>query len=451
MVKKQKSFFDKLIQVMTHSVDKTPNNLSHYDVILAGGVLSWLMTRNLTKVTHGHKMIFYDPPTMPIQTTAMRIPFESAAIKDSQYNMLYSELLDPSMGMNNSAKIKQILPNESAVLMSNGQKLTYGSLIYNTSLLDTPDAIPGLVEGLNNGANRVFSTLPKMTNPLFYSFISLFEHGQAVIYIPEFPFQSEIEHMNFLYALSTWEMNEKLGIGSPLWHLTIINANDRFASQCDVLDKFIRDRLATHSKVTVHFNTKLKSINNKDSTLTLETKDGQTRDMEFKRLYCQVPTKVDPLLATSGLIEGNAKKVPVNPKTLAHGQFENVFVYGENVDVRVQPSLEASLTQASVARHNALEYIDGRSAKAEYNGRSFIPIYHGVHNVALYSADWQKGAEVKPGLLDGWFNYKWAVGSYGKKVRKAFISKAAAPMTRKAPKFEKGDQVRQVAPSEHHH
>lgn len=451
MVKKQKSFFDKLIQVMTHSVDRSPNNLSHYDVILAGGVLSWMMTRNLTKVTHGHKMIYYDPPTMPIQTTALRIPYESRAVDEGKYNMMYSELLDPSMGMNTALKIKQILPEESAVLMSNGQKLTYGSLIYNSALRDTPEAIPGLVEGLNNGANRVFSTLPKMSNQLFYSFVSLFEHGEAVIYIPEFPFQSEIEHMNILYALSTWEMNERFGISSPKWHLTIINANDRFASQCDVLDKYIRDRLASHSKVSVHFNTKLKSINNKDSTLTLEGQDGQTRNMEFRRLYCHVPTKTDSMLVGSGLLDAADMKVKVNPATLAHEKFENVFVYGENIDVKVQPSLEASLTQASVARHNALEYIEGRSAKAEYNGRTFIPIFHGVHNAALYSSDWRKGPSIKEGLLDGWFNYKWAVGSYAKKVRKAFISKSAAPMTRKAPKFAKGDQVRQVAPSEHHH
>lgn len=448
---KQKSLFDKLIQVLTHSVDKSPSNLSHYDVVLTGDNLSWLMTRNLTKVTHGHKMIYFDPPQGIIQATALRIPYESRAVPEGKYTMLYSELLDSSMGMNPSVKIQTILPNESAVVFNNGQKITYNALLLASGYQPAPEQIPGLLQGVDIQGGRVFSTLPKMNNPLFYSYTSLFEHGNAFIYIPEFPFQNEVEHLNFLYALSTWEMNQELGIGSPLRHLTIINANDRFASKCDLLDQYIRKRLEGHSKVDVLFNTKLKNINNKDSIITIQDKNGQTKDLEFHRLYCHVPVKPDPLLVHSGLIAEGEKKIKVDPKTLALQGHENIFVFGENLDLNIQPSFEASMTQAHVARHNALKYIDGRKPTGEYNGQTRIPLYVGVGKVAMYTSDWTKGPQIKDGRFNEWLNHRAMAGSFAKKIRATFLSKRGSPANKKFLSWPKGEQVRQVAPAEHHH
>jgi hypothetical protein len=448
---KQKSLVDKIIQILTHTVDKSPANLSHYDVVLTGDNLSWMMTRNLTKITHGHKMIYFDPPQGLIQALPLRIPFESKAVKDSKYSMLYSELLDVSMGMNNTARIQTILPNENAVVFNNGRKVTYSALLIASGYQAVPEAIPGLIEGVNIQGGRVYSTLPKITNPLFYSFISLFEHGDAFIYIPEFPFQNEVEHLNFLYALSTWELNEELGVGSPLRKLTIVNANDRFASKCDVLDQYIRKRLEGHSKVDVLFNTKLKNINNKDSTITIEDQNGQTKNLEFRRLYCHVPVKPDPLLVNSGFIGANEKKIKVDPKTLAAEGHENIFVFGENLDLPIQPSFEAAMVQAHVARHNALEYIEGRRPNAEYKGQTRIPLFVGFENVAMYTSDWEKGPQIKDGWINEWWNYRQMSGGFAKKVRETFLSKRGSPSTKKFLKWGKGEQVRQVTPSEHHH
>lgn len=72
----------------------------------------------------------------------------------------------------------------------------------------------------------------------------MFTSGNAYIYIPEFPFSGEIETYNFLMTIDYLAYGEKIGLVSPLHSLTIINANDRFASHSKVLDDFIKNKIS---------------------------------------------------------------------------------------------------------------------------------------------------------------------------------------------------------------
>lgn len=447
---KDKTLFDKFIKVLTHQVDKSPNDAKAYDIVLHGKGLGCIMTKHLTKFTHGHRTVFHSAMNKDLQTSQLRVPFEIKKVEESNYFIGLSESVDLSVGKEQNNPIKKILPNESAVELANGRKIHYSALILEPGLEQIPESIPGLLEGLNTPNGRVFAPLGKPNNPLYYGFVPLFEHGQAFVYIPEFPFENEVDQYNFLSALSTWEMGENYGMVSPLRHLTIINANDRFASKCDVLNDYITKRVAKHSKVDVLFNTKLKAINNKTLKLTLEDKSGATREVDFGRIYVHIPTKADSIMESSGLIKPGKKQIEVNPVSLATKDYENIFVYGDAADLPIQPSLHASICQSQVVRHNALEYIDGRRPNAEYKGQTKLPIFTGVNAAAFYSAEYNQAPVIRDGWLWEKLQYAYVVGKYAKDIKKIYTSKKAGPPSFKYQKFPKGEQVREVKREEHH-
>lgn len=449
-MKKEKTLFDKFIQILTHQVDKSPMDLKKYDVVIFGGTVSCLMTKQIVKFTHGHKTVFHSSTNKDMFMTPLRIPFEARRFEETFYGLTLSEAMELSVAKDPSNPIKKLLPNENAVELSNGRRIEYEALILEPQLQQVPETIPGLLEGLNRADGRVYAPVSKAGNPLYYGFFPLFENGNAFIYIPEFPFENEVEQFNFLSALSTWELGEKYGAVSPIRHLTIINANDRFASKCNVLNDFIMKKLSTHPKVDVLFNTKLKSINNKDQTLLVEDKSGNQKTFEFNRVYVHIPTAGNQQCLEAGLIKPGKKQIEVDPKSLLVKGYDNIFAYGEGVDLPVQPSFGAFNSQAQVVRHNALEYVDGRRPNAEYGGETKMAIFTGTNSATFYSAAYNKEPKISQGWLIERLWYYYIIKSYAKSLRKVYMSKKAGGPKSKFVKYPKGEQVRQVAHSEHH-
>lgn len=449
-MKKEKTLFDKFIQILTHQIDKSPPDLKKYDVVIFGGTLSCLMTKQIAKFTHGHKNVFHSATNKDMFMSTLRVPYEARRFEDPFYNLTLSEAIELSVAKDPSNPIKKLLPKENAVELSNGRRIEYEALILEPSFQPIPESIPGLLEGLNRADGRVYAPVAKTGNPLYYGFFPLFENGNAFIYIPEFPFENEVEQYNFLAALSTWELGEKYGAVSPMRNLTIINANDRFASKCNVLNDYIMKKLASHPKVDVLFNTKLKSINNNEKTLLIEDKSGNQKNVEFHRVYVHIPTTGNQHCIEAGLIKPGKKQVEVDPKSLLVKGFDNIFAYGEGAELPVQPSFMAFNSQAQIARHNALEYIEGRKPNAEYGGDTKVPIFTGINSATFYSAAFNKEPKIAQGWLMERILYYYIVKSYAKSLRSVYISKKAGGPKSKFIKFPKGEQVRQVAQSAHH-
>lgn len=440
MTKKQKTLFDKVLQVLTHQADRSPVGLSKYDTVILGRDFAVMSSKKVAKITHGHSTMFFQSPNKDIFLRELRILNEIRKLDGSAYKLGIGETVEISAAKDNSNNVVKIDPEHSKVVFRNGNSIEYGSLILDPGLEYDFEAIPGLEQGLNDPNGSVFSPNNYSLNSQPYNFFPNFSQGNAFIYIPEFPFHNEVENLNFLIALDTWEAQEKLGIISPLRNLTIINANDRFASHCGVLDKFIRERLARHSKVDVLMNSKLQSIDNKHKKLTVADKDKVTRELEFERVYVHIPTKAEQLMVDSGFLKAGKKQVEVNPKTLQYSHFDNVFMVGDGIDLPIQTSFYAAVHQCRVAVHNSLERIHGRSASAEYNLDTKLPVFTGKENASFYKC--KAGSE--PTLSNPVFEslvFRALTMSWAKSAKKVYTGKSAGPGLRFASKFKKGEPL----------
>jgi len=90
--------------------------------------------------------------------------------------------------------------------------------------------------------------------------MSLFNHGNAVFYLPEFPFSGEIEASNMLTCLDSFKFFETIGWVSPLHNIILVTPNDRIVSNSDLLNNYYEKKLEQYG-VEVRYNTSLNAIN----------------------------------------------------------------------------------------------------------------------------------------------------------------------------------------------
>jgi len=450
-MQKKKSLFDKFIQVLTHQVDAVPNNLPDYEVVVVGDALGGIMTKHLTHFTHGHKSIMYLNKSKTFELASLRPLYEQRRLKKLEYFILPVLVVSSSVARPSEAGISQIDPNASKITLSNGRSINYKTLILESGLTQAPEKIEGFLEALNDETCPVLSTI-ESTNPRkYYTGFPLFTNGNAFIYIPEFPFANEVETYNFLMSLAYFQLGETVGSVSPLHNLTIINANDRFASHSNVLDKFIKEQISKYAKVDVLYNTKLVKIDKDNRRIVTEDRQGQHKNHDFNYVYVHVPTKTNDLLTSSGIIPDSGKLVPIDPVSLRHTKFDNIYSYGEGAKLDIQPSFFGSIHQSHVVRHNVLEQIENRRPNAEYKGNTKLPVWTGIDQLAWFTSQYGNDGQIKGDLLSSKLSYYWMRKKFFKKMINIYTSKnPGPPALRGYQKFQKGEQVGPVVAHHHH-
>lgn len=68
----------------------------------------------------------------------------------------------------------------------------------------------------------------------------------------------------------------------------------------------------------------------------------------------------------------------VNPYSLQHVKYPNIFAFGDCTNVPTTKSLYSTLNQSVVVRNNLMDYLEGREMKAVYEGFSSFNVYHAV-------------------------------------------------------------------------
>ena len=89
--------------------------------------------------------------------------------------------------------------------------------------------------------------------------MSLFNHGTAVFYLPQFPFSGEIEASNMLTFVDSIKHFESIGWVSPLHNVVVVTPNDRLVSTSELLNDYYKNKLAEYG-VEVRYGTSINSI-----------------------------------------------------------------------------------------------------------------------------------------------------------------------------------------------
>lgn len=117
---------------------------------------------------------------------------------------------------------------------------------------------------------------------------------------------------------------------------------------------------------------------------------GETIEKDFHTGCINPTSKPQSELVSSGIAGANGL-VDVNPYTLQHKRYENIFAFGDCIDGKTTRTQSAAVAQCPVVKHNLKNFMEGKELNAVYDGYTFLPLYLG-HSYATsfqHYYDWE--------------------------------------------------------------
>lgn len=108
---------------------------------------------------------------------------------------------------------------------------------------------------------------------------------------------------------------------------------------------------------------------------------GQLEERPYSHFYSLMPTTTFPLLSESGLSDSTGF-LDVNPFTLQHKKYDNIFGLGDVTNVQTTKSFYGGLAQVAVVRHNLERKLNGLSLNAKYDGYSKVSLFTSPSTIA---------------------------------------------------------------------
>lgn len=103
---------------------------------------------------------------------------------------------------------------------------------------------------------------------------------------------------------------------------------------------------------------------------------GEVIEKDFQSCVINPPSKPQQELVDGGLTDTEGL-VDVNPYTLQHKKYENVFAFGDCIAVNTTRTQSAAVAQCPIVKHNLKNFLDGRELNGIYDGYTYMPFYLG--------------------------------------------------------------------------
>jgi sulfide:quinone oxidoreductase len=290
-------------------------------------------------------------------------------------------------------------PERNEVILEDGSRLDYRVLIAAPGIMLDWEAIPGLKETL--GQNGVTSNYRADLAPYTWELVQGLREGRALFTQPAMPIKCAGAPQKALYlSCDHWLRQDRLGGIEPEFH-TPTPSLFGVAHYVPALMEYIH-----RYHVGLNLESRLVAVDGPARIATFEAKSagGGTREIikNFDMLHVCPPQKAPPFVASSALANA-AGWVEVDPETLRHTRFENVFALGDVASTSNAKTAAAARKQAPVVAENVLSFLSGRELRAIYDGYGSCPLT--VERGKVVLAEFGYGGKLLPTfpqfLIDG--------------------------------------------------
>lgn len=268
------------------------------------------------------------------------------------------------------------------VRLESGRTLSYDFLVIACGIQIDWDKIPGLPETL--GKNGVCSNYSYDLVDKTWQFISHFQGGNAVFTQPSTPVKCGGAPQKIAYLAE--EAFQASGVRERT-NVFFCSANPSIFSvrkYANTLEKVLKRK-----RIDARFRTDLVAIDGPEHKATFKNiDDGSTFELEFDLIHVTPPMSAPDFLKKSSVADA-AGWVDVDKGTLQHKKFENVFALGDCSSLPTSKTGAAIRKQSPVVVSNLAEVMQGRPARAQYDGYTSCPLVTGYNSLVLAEFDYE--------------------------------------------------------------
>ncbi|AOX18029.1 bifunctional protein tyrosine phosphatase family protein/NAD(P)/FAD-dependent oxidoreductase [Kozakia baliensis] len=282
-------------------------------------------------------------------------------------------------------------PESNGVTLSNGAKLHYRALVVALGIKLDWAAIPGLAETL--GKNGVTSNYRYDLAPYTWKLVQELQHGTAIFTQPPMPIKCAGAPQKAVYlSCDAWR---RRGVDKDIAVEFDVAGPSLFgvAAFVPALMNYIR-----RYKVDLELKSKLVAVDGPKGIATFErVREGGTETVErkFEMLHV-VPPQVAPDVVRESKLAGKDGFVTVDPATLRHVTYDNIFALGDVAGTSNAKTAAAARKQAPVVAHNVVATLAHRAPNAEYDGYGGCPLT--VERGKIVLAEFGYGGKLMPSL-----------------------------------------------------
>ena len=254
--------------------------------------------------------------------------------------------------------IDRIDPAKKTVTLTKGESLRYDYLIVATGSDIHPEQIEGLLDEEWGRTKFDFYT-PKGADRLG-QFFKGWQGGRLVVSIAEMPIKCPVAPLEFLFLADAYFTERGVRDKVDLHLVTPLSGAFTKPTASRALGEFLQRKGIT---VTPDFD--IARVDNEQKKLV----GWDDTEVPYD-LLVSIPTNMgDSAIARSGMGD-ELNFIPTNKQTLMAEGLEDVFVLGDATNLPSSKAGSVAHFQSEVLIENILEHIEGRPARAHFDGHA---------------------------------------------------------------------------------
>jgi NADPH-dependent 2,4-dienoyl-CoA reductase/sulfur reductase-like enzyme len=265
--------------------------------------------------------------------------------------------------------VKGFSPDSSSVVTTSGRDISYEVLVVAAGIKINYDAISGLSDGLADAASGVSSIYSYNTCDKTWHDIESLRSGRAIFTQPAGIVKCAGAPQKIMWM--AWDRYQQTGREG--------NINVDFYTGMPTMFSVKKysealDKLRIERGVGGHFGHNLTSIDVNNRRATFKKVDGSTVSEDYTLLHVVPPMGPLDFIKSSSLADA-AGWVDVDPSTLRHKKYENVWALGDCSSLPTSKTAAAITAQAPVLTENLFSVVDtGKVSGATYDGYTSCPV-----------------------------------------------------------------------------
>ncbi|WP_127125135.1 NAD(P)/FAD-dependent oxidoreductase [Pseudoflavitalea rhizosphaerae] len=356
---------------------------NHYQVVIAGGGNAGIsVAAQLKRSNAALQIVVIDPSDKHYYQPAWTLVGSGVFdIKDTERT---ESSVIPKGVQWIQQRITEMQPEQNALVLHNGDRISYEYLIVAVGIQLNWHEIKGLPETL--GKNNVCSNYSFSHAPYTFECIKNFRGGNAIFTNPHTPVKCGGAPQKIMYMaadyfrrhhllnkanIQLWSGGTRL-FGVPKYEQTLLKVCER-------------------NNISLNFHVKLTAIDGEHRKATFTGIGEANKDKEYIVDYDMIhvtPPQSAPDFIRQSALANAAGWVDVHKHTLQHVKYNNVFSLGDVAGLPTSKTGAAVRKQAPVLVKNLLAVMAGRQPEAQYQGYTSCPLLTGYGKLVLAEFDY---------------------------------------------------------------
>lgn len=294
------------------------------------------------------------------------------------------------------AAVSQFIPEKNLVVLSDGRLIEYQQLVVAPGLELNWGGIEGLEQTL--GKNGVTSNYRYDLAPYTWELVQGLRHGKALFTQPPMPIKCAGAPQKAMYLSADYWLRQGL---LPDIDIEFCNAGGVLFGVKDYVPALME--YVRRYQITLNFQHNLVAVDGAHKTATFEVTDGEgnceRKTVGFDMLHVCPPQRAPEFIRQSPLAD-DAGWVDVNPATLQHKRYANVWSLGDAMNAPNAKTAAAARAQAPVVAQNLLAAVGYHCEPRHYNGYGSCPLT--VERGKIVLAEFGYGGKLLP-TFPKWF------------------------------------------------